>query len=449
MHLQNNLRISSLVMLAFLVLLGGCNKHNENYINVNVGNSKVKTTLDRTLVPVPVTTYPYISIRDVAQYDQYGYGKFTYGPGIPCQKRLDLMPAGYNGESARPAATLLHFFTVTDIHLTDKESPCQTIYFAPDTGQGGIGCYSPLTLYTTHVFNAAVQTINKLDDERPFDLGLALGDLANNTKKNEMDWFLKLMDGGLLTPSSGLQKPGTLPDYQQPFTAEGLHSHIPWYAALGNHYHFWSGSKPVIDKIRNAYIGKTILQVGYAMGAAYQIGLNLFSMGTIDGSTKYGDVIGCGVVADMGTIPEIAADENRRTLASLNDWLDEFRTSTSKPFGHGFIQSDPKNVLGACYSFIPKSNIPIKIIVIDDTQPNDDTVLCPDSIFGHGELPKDRYDWLMAQLQDGQDANQLMIIAAHVPIHVLTGTIPLAGFRLQVVTVAKTSLLNNWSSSQT
>ena len=421
MPLQNNLRISSLIILTSLVLLVSCNKHDGNYVNVSVAGSKVKTTLDRTLVPVPVTLYPFLSIFDVAKYDQYGYGQFTYGPGVPCQKRLDLMPAGYNGESAKPAATLLHFFTVTDIHLTDKESPCQTIFFAPIIGPGGLGCYSPLILYTTHVFDAAVKTINKLDDELPFDLGLALGDLANNTQKNELDWFIRLMDGGLLTPSSGQQKPGTLPDYQQPYTAEGLHSHIPWYAALGNHDHFWSGSKPVADKIRNAYTGSTILKVGWAMGAASEIEKDTYSMGTIDGSTQYGTVIGCGIVAKTDSIPEISADNNRRTLASVNEWIDEFRTSTSLPYGHGFIQNNPKNMLGACYSFIPKSDIPLKIIVIDDTQPNNDTVICPDSIYGHGELPPDRYHWLMEQLQSGQNSNQLMIIAAHVPIHVLTG----------------------------
>ena len=278
-------------------------------------------------------------------------------------------------------------------------------------------------LYTTQVFDAAVQTINKLDDERSFDLGLALGDLANSTQKNELDWFMNIMDGGTITPSSGLQKPGTLPDYQQPFKAAGLHHHIPWYAALGNHDHFWIGSKPMNDKIRNALLGTHILQVGWALGAASQMELNTYSVGTIDGSTQYGNVFGCGVTANLGTIPEVAADANRKSL-SVDDWIAEFRTSASQPYGHGFIQSDPKNILGACYAFKPKAGVPLKIIVLDDTQPDNDPPASPDSIYGHGELPAERYHWLMEQLKTGQDSNELMIIAAHVPIKIITGVSP-------------------------
>ena len=417
MQRQHFLRYISVIVLTSVLFWGGCRKCDDS-IYIPVG-SKVITTLDRTLIPVPVPTYPSVGIHDVSIFDQYGYGQFTYGPGLPCQKRLDLMPAGYNGESVKPAANLLHFFTLTDNHITDKESPCQTIFYATLIGGGGIGCYSPLILYTTHVFDAAVQTINNLDNERPFDLGLALGDMANNTQKNELDWFIKIMDGGTITPSSGQQKPGTLPDYQLTYTAPGLHSRIPWYAVLGNHDHFWSGSKPVDGKIRTTYTGTKILQSGWALTDSTQMAFNTYSMGVIDGSTKYGDVIGCGKVDLIGPIPDISADPNRKSLFVLSDWIDEFKTSTSQPYGHGFVQSNPENVLGACYSFIPKSDIPLKIIVLDDTQLATDNYPLPDSIYGHGELPRERYDWLIKQLNDGQASNQLMIIAAHVPIHVV------------------------------
>ncbi len=375
------------------------------------------TTLDRTLVPITVSPFPTLGIHDAAKFDQYGYGRFEYGPGIPCQKRTDLMPAGYTGESVRQTAELLRFFTMTDVHITDKESPCQAIVFAPRMGDNAHSCYSPLMLYTTQVFDAAVQTINKLDDAHAFDLGLALGDLANSTQKNELDWFIKIMDGGTIIPSSGQQKPGTLPDYQQPFTAAGLHSHIPWYAALGNHDHFWVGSKPMNNKIRNALLGTHILQIGWALADSSQMDSTTYTVGTIDGSTKYGDVIGCGRTDTLGVIPDIAADPERRSL-SADEWIAEFRTSNSKPYGHGFVQSNPNNLSGACYSFKPKSDVPIKIIVLDDTQADDDPLAATDGIYGHGELPAARYHWLMDQLQAGQDSNELMIIAAHVPIKV-------------------------------
>lgn len=64
---------------------------------------------------------------------------------------------------------------------------------------------------------------------------------------------------------------------------------------------------------------------------------------------------------------------------------------------------------------MPKSNIPLKVIVLDDTQREDDGSI---DIHGHGFLDATRWAWLQAELDDGQRNNQLMIIAAHIPIAV-------------------------------
>ena len=69
-----------------------------------------------------------------------------------------------------------------------------------------------------------------------------------------------------------------------------------------------------------------------------------------------------------------------------------------------------------CYSFVPKSDVPLKIIVLDDTQSESDGSR---DIHGHGFLDATRWNWLQAELAAGQAANQLMIIAAHVPIAVM------------------------------
>ena len=69
----------------------------------------------------------------------------------------------------------------------------------------------------------------------------------------------------------------------------------------------------------------------------------------------------------------------------------------------------------ACYSFMPKSNVPLKVIVLDDTQSETDGST---DIHGHGYLDATRWAWLQAELAAGQAANQLMIIAAHIPIAV-------------------------------
>ncbi len=95
--------------------------------------------------------------------------------------------------------------------------------------------------------------------------------------------------------------------------------------------------------------------------------------------------------------------------------------TTSNPVGHGFTQANLDQD-SACYSFVPKSDIPIKFIVLDDT------VKGPDQAdYAAGALDDERFQWLVTELDAGQAANQLMVIAAHVPIlpqNSLTDTTP-------------------------
>ncbi len=421
MKTKNKFWIYPVIITGIALILNiGCSKNDsDNTIVIPT----VYTTLDRTIVPDIVPAIPTVKINDPANFAKYGYGTYHWGPGLSSQKRFDLMPSGYGNTSVTKEATLLRFFTMTDIHLTDKESPCQAIFFAPLAGENGISCYAPLMLYTTHVLNAAVQTINELHKTNPFDLGLALGDMANCTQYNELRWFIDIMDGQTIKPYSGGVKdpvPGPNNDYQDEYMAAGLNSSIPWYAVIGNHDHFWLGSKNINDRMRNTFIGGNILQLGNIFSDADATNETTYSMGTLDGSTLYGTIIGSGVVAEMGTIPTITPDPDRRSL-TVTDWINEFSITTSLPIGHGFNQDNPLNRFGSSYSFEPKSDLPLKIIMLDDTEDQTDP-LPTDMIEGHGELHKDRYDWLMAQLQAGQDDGMLMIIGTHVPIGVAPGT---------------------------
>ena len=387
----------------------------------------VVTTRRRTVVP-DLTQWGFDSIYpyEVAKYHASGYGTWRYGPGIDSVKRYDLMPATSTG--ADPAggmaiqgpapgnvARLLSFFTISDIHITDKESPAQAIAF----GYKGLisSAYSPVMLYTTHVLDAAVQTINAIHAQTPIDFGISLGDAANNTQYNELRWYIDVLDGNPIVPRSGRSVPedpvpGPANDYQDPYQPAGLDPAIPWYQALGNHDHFWMGSIPVDAYLRQTYVGDAILNLGNVLvDGTKSRGVY---MGTIDGRTPYGNVIGVGPTSAYATPPKVnAADPNRRSL-TRQEWIGEFFTTTSQPRGHGFAKS---NVDGdfASYSFDPKPGLPLTMIVLDDTQSDGDTGTMG---YGHGTLDERRYSWLVSQLDAGQAAGKLMIVAAHVPIGV-------------------------------
>jgi metallophosphoesterase (TIGR03768 family) len=406
-------RKTSLVLLAGMLVLGltGCLKGVVTTQPQPAGypiESTVTTTLDRTVVPVPVpAASPRLLPHETAQFAQYGYGRWQYAEGLKYVKRLELMPSGYSASTAK-TAPLLRFFTMSDIHIHDEESPAQIIYYGY-TG-GNSSAYSPQILYTTQFLDATLQTINALHKQNPFDFGMPLGDAVNNAQYNELRWYLDVLDGKNVKPDSGIMDDpvsGPHNDYQDEFKAVGLDKTIPWYQTLGNHDYTWMGSYPVTDYLRPFFTGSNVLVMGDLFTEGIDSRTNY--TGVIDGSTPNGVMIGGGPVADFTTPPTVPADPNRRPL-SLKEWMSEFFKTSSNPVGHGFSQSNLDSGL-ACYSFEPKSDLPIKVIVFDDTQHAENY-----DFKEVGTVDIERYNWLVSELDRGQAEGKLMIIAAHIPL---------------------------------
>lgn len=401
-------------LMAILIFSwAGCS---QNVTQVSSGIPPVYTTRQRTIVPGSAPSVPPIYPYEIWKYSQYGYGTWSYGSGIDAGRQyLNAMPVDYNSASVTNAVKLLNFFTITDIHITDKESPAQLMLFGYQGGPGAISStYSGVMLYTTQVLDAAVQAINALHSSDPFDFGISLGDTCNNTQYNELRWYLDVLDGKPIAPSSGNHAGADTIDYQKPFQAVGLDSSIKWYQTLGNHDHFFIGTWPPNDYVKQTLLGDNIINFGNNIMVPNFLDSRGYYMGSIDGRTTYGTIIGIGAQEDFQTPPKVlAADSNRRSL-TRNEWIGEFFNTSSNPVGHGFSQ-DNINTGFACYSFEPNPNVPLKVIVLDDTQGDND----PDiGGYGHADLDEQRYEWLVNELDEGQADNKLMIIAAHCPIGV-------------------------------
>lgn len=380
------------------------------------------TTSDSVIVTIDPPKPP--AACEIAKYAKPdfstspGYGYWRHGSGLNTEKRFDIMPRHYETNAGVKSRELLSFFTISDIHITDKETPAQAVYYGYRGGSGSfVQSYSGANLYTTHVLDAAVQTINALHDKHPFNFGLSLGDACNSSQYNELRWFIDVLDGKRINPDSGKKDdpvPGLHNDYQDIYQAAGLNKSIPWYQVLGNHDHFWEGTYPPSDFMRKTVVGNKILEMYAPSPTANSPVYRLIYTGTIDGSTPYGDVIGVGEVGYTPAPAPVPADLNRRFL-KRDEWIKEFFNTASNPKGHGFSSENVKAGF-ACYTFEPVSKLPLKVIVLDDTQRDNDPPV-PGS-YGHSSLDEERYTWLLNELDKGQKENKLMIIAAHAPIGV-------------------------------
>ncbi len=415
-----------------------------SYVPTYPISTTINSTLVQTVIPanLPKLGVPYgpgaqIWPSDIEDYAAQGYGLWNPdGPAFPyLLPDMNNPPNPNNGyviptSSGPSGTTLLTFFTISDVHICDKESPARAIYTAyqypeprvtnPLTGalQPAVGSsfYSGIILNTTHVLDAAVQTINALHQVTPFDFGIGLGDACDSNQYNELRWYIDVIDGKMITPSSGAHLGSYGPDsinYQRPYQAAGLDKSIKWYQAIGNHDQLWMGSTPANNYIRKTLVGSKVLDLGqivlqppfYLTPDWNQIKKTRgFYMGVVDGATQYGTIIYAG--ADTMPTPKVHADPKRHSV-SPSAWMREFFNTTSKPVGHGFTQEMIAEGF-ACYHFYPKADLPIKVIVLDDTDKTG-------TMFG--ALDNKRYKWLIKELDAGQKANQLMIVCCHIPVH--------------------------------
>jgi metallophosphoesterase (TIGR03768 family) len=430
------LELSPLGMLKKLFAAGGVPSQPTYQIG------PITSTLERVIFPQPVPSpdpNPYYSIYpcELSEYEENGFGLYTWKPPIN-GAGVYVLPNMSDGKTLNTripdssSPLLLNFFTLSDTHLSDKESPARNMGFGyrypnplvqNEYPMGGIS-YSGIVLSTTQRFDAAVQTINAQHQLTPFNFGIHLGDAADNTQYNELRWHIDILDGKMITPSSGAHLGAGTIDYQKPFQAAGLDRSIPWYQAIGNHDQFWMGVTQVTDMLRNVHVGSQILTIGVAQTVEQlemlqvadktpQFWQEVFNapfdqrwyMGVVNGKDPYGAMKGAGPTATTSAVT-VAADRNRRAL-SIHQWMNEFFNTESHPVGHGFTRQMASEGF-ACYSFHPVPGMPIKVIVFDDTDKRYHS--------SQGSVDQKRFQWLKTQLAAGQKADELMIVCAHVPL---------------------------------
>ena len=186
---------------------------------------------------------------DVAKALAEGYGEIELAPGEPVLPRtLDDLPAPAPGPAPK---LLVRFVHLADTQLSDDESPARLANFDEAAG----GAFRPQEGHLCRMLNAAARTVNRIHVDSPLDFVLLGGDNTDNAQTNELEWFLKILDGAPRVECDSAVDDDVVPgpdnDPKDPFGPVALD--VPWRWVTGNHDILRQGTWPTAS-----YLGEPI-----------------------------------------------------------------------------------------------------------------------------------------------------------------------------------------------
>ena len=210
--------------------------------------------------------------------------------------RAELVGEAAIGSIHTNGRAIASFGHITDLHVTDVESPARFEFinreYADPRFREMLPMFRAQEALNAHAIDALVQTINRISGGpltgRPLELVAMTGDAVDNVQQNELSAFIALLDGGTVQTNSGSPDyegvqspdwpdefcwkpdgspkedlyrtalgfplmPGLLERALQPFEAEGLR--LPWIGCHGNHEEVCQGVGLVTKALGAAIVG--------------------------------------------------------------------------------------------------------------------------------------------------------------------------------------------------
>jgi metallophosphoesterase (TIGR03767 family) len=152
------------------------------------------TTLDETIGVAPGT----------------GFLSLAAGPGEKYVTRQGALGKAKKGRAAR-RRSLAFFAQFSDVHIRDTQSAARVDFVDP-AGVPLDSAWRPEEALSTQVFDQVVRNVNanststvRQGNGRRAKLGFAIttGDNTDNQQLNEVQWFARVLQGGLVDPFSG------------------------------------------------------------------------------------------------------------------------------------------------------------------------------------------------------------------------------------------------------
>lgn len=301
-----------------------------------------------------------LSIYDWQDFDDWGLGVVQEG-GTTWRELADLAPAFAEGTERRSVAWI---WQAADPQVIDEESPIRLSAFAD--------LFRPQGHLSPHAWEAHVRTAARIEDiTRPYDFALLAGDLSDGGQRNELDWVLTALQGGVVDPDSGADDATS---FNRPFTSVGLTS--PWYAAVGNHDVLYIGGFDVVtDELREAAVDDSVYYFG------------IFPNGYRDGSSEGAELI---------TEGSLVADPDRVPLR-LAEFLDALEERGHVPTQTGY------------YTERPVPEVPVRLVVLNTVNDQAEGL----GVGAQGHVDDAQLAWLTATLDQAAVDAELVLVMSH------------------------------------
>lgn len=345
-----------------------------------------------------------------------GYQRLGDGPGWKRVVRGELA-APKSGRATR-RTTLAAFVQFTDLHLQDVQHPLRLEYLRSNAPHS----WRPHEALTVPGAVSLVERVNALKGApatgAPLHFVMTTGDNTDNNAHSELEWFMKVMSGGRITPNTGdpqhyegVQNSG-LTLYWQPdasvrdrdkalgfphlegFLAAAIREvqspglNLPWYSTVGNHDAlplgcFGSHGDPYLAEA--AIAGKKLFSVSAADARKLQEAIGKDPRGV-----GYRDFL----KAHARSARSVTPDEKRAPYTPadyLKAHLDPAHQGHG-PAGHGYSSA---NLDAGSQYYAFRISDDVIGISLDTTDPGGDSV---------GSIGTAQLNWLERTLKDNKDS---------------------------------------------
>ncbi|MEU6392719.1 TIGR03767 family metallophosphoesterase [Streptomyces sp. NPDC046939] len=387
------------------------------------------TLSSRRAPAAPLTPYPRgTTLASVATGPAgSGYRRLGAGPAWDRVVRAELSSAR-SGRAARRTA-LAAFVQFTDLHLVDVQHPLRYEYLRAQTASA----WRPQEALSVAGAVSLVERVNALRGApvtaSPLHFVMTTGDNTDNNSRTELDWFLKTMSGGRITPNSGdprhyegVQNSG-IPLYWQPDTdrrdadkqghgfpripgflaaaiaelrSPGLN--LPWYSTVGNHDALPGGCYAPGDSFFAEFAvgGRKLMELP---GSASKAIWDNVKRGGDPKGTAFRDLLRSNTRAMRRVTP----DEARAPFTPaeyLAAHLDPAHTGPG-PVGHGYTRD---NLAAVTQYYTFRISGDVLGVSLDTTDPG-----------GHyeGSLGTSQLRWLVHQLQEAERNGDHVVVFSH------------------------------------